>query len=126
MALTLALLNLGPEEILVILMIFLLLFGADKIPQVARQLGKARAELSRAQTEVQKALKGEDERALDEQLKSDASREQHVVQQDYEMFQLRRAAVELGIDTGGKTREELRIAIAEAVAPTKPEPKLGE
>lgn len=123
---TLAFLNLGPEEILVILMIFLLLFGADKVPQFARQLGRARAELSRAQTQVQDALKSEDDHALDAQLKFEAAREQHIAQQDVELFQLRRAADELGLDSTGKSREELRAAIAAAVAPPASEPKLGE
>ncbi|MFN3527944.1 MAG: twin-arginine translocase TatA/TatE family subunit [Candidatus Altarchaeaceae archaeon] len=44
--------GLGFQEILVILLIILLLFGASKLPELARALGKAKREF-------EKGLKGE-------------------------------------------------------------------
>ncbi len=40
--------QLGPGEILIILLVILLLFGANKIPELARALGKARKEFKKA------------------------------------------------------------------------------
>ena len=45
--------NFGPTEILLILLVFLLLFGAKKIPELARGIGKSL-------TEFRKGLKDED------------------------------------------------------------------
>ncbi len=46
--------QLGPGEILVILLIIILLFGANKIPELARALGKARKEFKKALEEEEK------------------------------------------------------------------------
>ena len=42
----------GPMEILVIAIIALLVFGPEKLPQIARQVGRAAAELRRMAAEV--------------------------------------------------------------------------
>lgn len=39
--------NLGPTELLIILVIVLLLFGASRLPRLARSLGEAQRELKR-------------------------------------------------------------------------------
>ncbi len=53
-------LNLGPMELLVILVVALVVLGPDRLPQVSRQVGKAVAELrrwsSRVNAEVRSAL----------------------------------------------------------------------
>ena len=43
--------GLGYQELLVILIIVLLLFGAQKLPELARGLGKSVSEFKRAQSE---------------------------------------------------------------------------
>lgn len=48
--------NLGMTEILVILLIVLLLFGAKRIPEVAGSLGKGINEFKRNMTDAQRAL----------------------------------------------------------------------
>jgi sec-independent protein translocase protein TatA len=123
---SLALFNLGGEEILVILVIFMLLFGADKVPQVARQLGRLRAEMQRVQKQVETAIQTEEERVLEDQLAFEEMRERHIAQQDAELFQLKRAAQELGLDATGKTKDELRAAIREHVGGGDAEPALAE
>ncbi len=47
--------SLGPLEILVVLVVAMLVFGPDKLPEIARQVGKGLSELRR----VQHHLRGE-------------------------------------------------------------------
>lgn len=44
--------NVGPAEILVILVVALLVFGPQKLPEIGRQVGKATRELRRMQTSL--------------------------------------------------------------------------
>ncbi|MBA3551486.1 MAG: twin-arginine translocase TatA/TatE family subunit [Actinobacteria bacterium] len=44
--------NLGPTELLVVLAIILLLFGAKKLPDLARSLGKSTREFKHGMTEA--------------------------------------------------------------------------
>ncbi|HEV8358820.1 MAG TPA: twin-arginine translocase TatA/TatE family subunit [Candidatus Thermoplasmatota archaeon] len=81
--------SLGPAEILIILLIVLLLFGSAKIPEMARNLGKAKAEFKRGEREgLQELEREQDEEAL------------------------KRRARELGISTEGKSLDELRREVA--------------
>jgi TatA/E family protein of Tat protein translocase len=50
-------LNIGPQELLVILAIALLVVGPSRLPELGRTLGKALRELRRAQEEVQSTLR---------------------------------------------------------------------
>lgn len=45
--------NLGPQEIALIFLVVLLLFGAKKIPELARGLGKSMGEFKRARQEFE-------------------------------------------------------------------------
>jgi sec-independent protein translocase protein TatA len=46
----------GPTEIIVILLIVLLLFGAKRIPEVAQGLGKGLREFKKAAKDIQKDI----------------------------------------------------------------------
>ncbi len=48
--------GLGAQELLLILLVILLLFGAKKIPEIARGLGKGMSEFKRAMHETQNEL----------------------------------------------------------------------
>lgn len=113
----LAFLNLGPGEILLVLVLFLFLFGAQKLPDMARGLGRAKADLDRVQREVREAIVSEEDRALAEQLAFERLREQQIRSQveDPEFAALVKAADELGIATAGLTKEQLKGAIAAKV-----------
>jgi sec-independent protein translocase protein TatA len=50
--------SLGPAEILVILVIALLVFGPNKLPDVAKQAGKAFQELRRVQQHLRSEISG--------------------------------------------------------------------
>lgn len=82
--------SIGTPEILFLLLLMLLLFGAQKIPDLARSLGRAQREFSKAREEIVEAqtVPTDDER-------------------------VRKAAKDLGIVVEGRTTEELRQAISE-------------
>jgi sec-independent protein translocase protein TatA len=50
--------NLGPAEILVILVVALIVFGPKRLPEVGRQVGGALRELRKVQDSVQSELRG--------------------------------------------------------------------
>lgn len=108
----------GIEWIIVIVAIVLLLFGAKKIPEFARNLGKARAEFSRGQAMVEREIR-EQERADREKEEREAKRkaaleddaEEDELDEEEGDEDLHKAARNLGIDPKGKTDEELKILI---------------
>jgi sec-independent protein translocase protein TatA len=52
----LAFMNLGGQEMAIILVIVLLLFGAKKIPELARGLGKSMGEFKKARDEFEREI----------------------------------------------------------------------
>ncbi len=79
----------GPSELILILVVALFLFGPDKIPEMARSLGKAMAEFKKAQIEAEREIKQPDEQINDKETK---------------IYNL---AIEMGIDVKNKTSEQL-------------------
>jgi len=104
----------GMEWIIVIIVIVLLLFGAKKIPELARGMGRARAEFSRGQAMVEKEIR-EAER-LDREEERQRKREEADLRKAEEGGdpvdpEVSKAARALGIDPEGKTEEELKVLI---------------
>lgn len=92
---------------ILILIAALFLFGPDKLPEMARSLGKAAGEFKKAQIEAEHELK-----KIDKPLN----------EQDIKVHNL---AIEMGIDVKGKTIEQLVEEIRNKVKssemlPTKP------
>jgi sec-independent protein translocase protein TatA len=59
--------NLGAGEIILILLVILLLFGAKKIPELARGLGKGMSEFKRGLKDVEKDIKeAEEEKKIED------------------------------------------------------------
>ncbi len=60
--------NLGAGEIILILLVILLLFGAKKIPELARGLGKGMSEFKKGLKDVEKEIKdtGDDDKKSDD------------------------------------------------------------
>lgn len=50
-------LGLGPQEVLLIFLIIVLLFGASKLPELARSLGKAKGEFKKGMEEEEEKPK---------------------------------------------------------------------
>lgn len=48
--------SLGPTEMVIILAVVMLLFGAKKIPELARGIGKSMGEFKKAKTDFEKEL----------------------------------------------------------------------
>lgn len=89
----LALFDIGAPEIFLIVLVFVLLFGATKIPQLARTLGRAKGDFEKGKLEGEREL---------------------ATEQD-EVATIRRAR-ELGIPTDGRAIAEIRKDI-QAKAP---------
>jgi len=53
--------NLGFTEIMIILVVVLLLFGAKRLPEVGASIGKGIREFKRSLTDTQEAIMGNDE-----------------------------------------------------------------
>ncbi|HRQ89758.1 MAG TPA: twin-arginine translocase TatA/TatE family subunit [Bacteroidia bacterium] len=73
--------GLGMQEMIVIFLIVLLLFGAKKIPELARGIGKGMGEFKKAKTEFEREInmgeeegKREWERGTDERKTAEAKR----------------------------------------------------
>jgi sec-independent protein translocase protein TatA len=52
----LAFMNLGGQEIVIIFLIVLLLFGAKKLPELARGIGKSMGEFKKARDDFEKEI----------------------------------------------------------------------
>ncbi len=102
----------GVEWLIVIIAIVLLLFGAKKIPEFARNLGKAKAEFSRGQMMVEKEMK--DIERADREREAKEARESEESERR-KLTDLQKAAKELGIDHEGKTDVELKELIRKKV-----------
>ncbi|ATZ60957.2 MAG: twin-arginine translocase TatA/TatE family subunit [Methanosarcinales archaeon Met12] len=83
----------GMQELLVIFTLVLLLFGANKLPELARSLGQFMGEFKKAQKEA--------EYELSEFQHSKKAADQAKI------IRIQKLAKDLGIETEGKTEDEL-------------------
>jgi len=81
----------GTPEIILIVLVVIILFGATKIPELARSLGKATGEFKKAKRETELELK-DVEKSLKESPES---------------AKIRQMAHDLGIPVEGKSDEQL-------------------
>lgn len=89
----------GIEWVVIIIAVILLLFGAKKIPEFARSLGRATSEFKRGKMEVEREIK--------ESFKEDEKEESKIV----------KTAKDLGINTEGKSEEQLKEEIRKKISP---------
>ena len=67
--------GIGGGELIFILFIVLMLFGSDKIPEIARTLGRAMAQLKNATNEIKSEIqKGAESNGLDTKALTDITR----------------------------------------------------
>ena len=95
---------------MLILLVLLILFGADKAPQLARSLGNARAKLDQARGQFTEAMKTAEEQALDAQFAFERERERKIREADPDHVALVNAAEQLGLQTQGLSDAELKAA----------------
>ncbi len=98
----------GPMEIALIVVIIIVLFGAAKIPELARSLGKATGEFKKGQKEIERELT-EAERSIKETPAENKS------------SKIKQMAHDLGISTEGKTEEQLLEEIQKKMPKVKSE-----
>ncbi|WP_458742852.1 twin-arginine translocase TatA/TatE family subunit [Candidatus Nitrosocosmicus sp. T] len=91
----------GMEWIIIILVIVVIFFGAKKIPELARSMGRATSEFQKARVEAKKSLSNE---SLSNQDKS---------QQSIDREKLESIAETLGVDYSNKDDQDLKNAIDE-------------
>ena len=89
----------GMEWIIIIGLIVAVFFGAKKIPELARSIGKASGEFEKARLEAKKEV---------EKLKN-------MPAASIERTKLEEVASTLGVDSSGKTDEQLRSEIDAAI-----------
>lgn len=89
----------GMEWIIIIGLIVAVFFGAKKIPELARSIGKASGEFEKARLEAKKEV---------EKLKN-------MPAASIERTKLDEVASTLGVDSSGKTDEQLRSEIDAAI-----------
>ncbi|WMW25141.1 twin-arginine translocase TatA/TatE family subunit [Methanolobus sediminis] len=95
--------GLGPTELILIFAVIFLLFGAAKLPELARSMGTSMGEFKKAQKESEQSVK-EFERSLKEQVNTTPAEETKTAD-------VKQVAANLGIDTTGKSDDELLAEI---------------
>lgn len=90
----------GEEWIILLIVIGVFFFGANKIPEMARSIGRARGEFERGKMEMEDEMR---------KAREEANR------QPTEREKLEKAATSFGITTEGKTDQELREALKNAI-----------
>ena len=91
---------LGTEDVILILIVALILFGEDKLPGLARSLGKAVGEFKKAQTGNEIGLKKPD-KYKDMKNNEDTNED---IDKNTKIINL---ALDMGIDIQGKSSEQL-------------------
>ncbi|PTD93790.1 twin-arginine translocase TatA/TatE family subunit [archaeon SCG-AAA382B04] len=92
----------GGSEWILILLAIVLLFGASKLPKLASSMGQAMGEFKKARTKAEQEAR----KAKYEAIESDPESEET----DYKQI-----ADDLGIDTEGKSKEEIKKEIRQKV-----------
>jgi sec-independent protein translocase protein TatA len=95
----------GMEWIILLVFVVLLLFGAKKIPELAKGIGRARGEFDRGKKEVEREMR-EEENKIKTTSQADSTKSDSKIVS---------AAKDLGIETEGKSDAELKKEIQAAV-----------
>jgi sec-independent protein translocase protein TatA len=90
----------GMEWIIIILVIVVIFFGAKKIPELARSMGRATSEFQKARVEAKRSLANE-------------TNNQEKAQQTIDREKLESIAETLGVDYSNKDDQDLKNAIDE-------------
>jgi sec-independent protein translocase protein TatA len=91
----------GLEWVIIILVIVVIFFGAKKIPELARSMGKATSEFQKARLEAKKSIENDSISGNNEQ------------QRSVDREKLESIAETLGVDYSNKDDQDLKNAIDE-------------
>jgi sec-independent protein translocase protein TatA len=92
----------GMEWIILIVIVVVLIFGAKKIPELARSIGRAQGEFRKGKHEAE--------------LEATRTETPEPTSEEEVRLRLVKAARELGIESEGKDNEQLREEIRKALA----------
>ncbi len=95
----------GSEWLIVIVIVVVLIFGANKIPDLAKSLGRASGEFQKGKVESEQEVA---------RLKAQGAQPAQPAESDHD--KLMRSAKELGVSTEGKTDDEIREEVKKALA----------
>ncbi|MEE8167848.1 MAG: twin-arginine translocase TatA/TatE family subunit [Candidatus Hydrothermarchaeales archaeon] len=109
---------LGSSELVVILLIALLVFGPQKLPELARALGQAAGEYHKAAREFEEETK-KFQTGITKEIK-DLDTEPQVKESKKNSAEIRKIARSLGISTGNKDDTQLLKEIDKRVSRKKP------
>ena len=96
---------LGTTEILLIFVAIILLFGAAKLPDLAKSMGRSMGEFKRGQMEVEKEIQS---------MKNEPAKP--YAQEQVELTRVQRMAKNLNIDIAGKSEDQLLAEIEKKMA----------
>jgi sec-independent protein translocase protein TatA len=105
----------GGEIIVIVILIAVLLFGASKVPQLARSFGQAMGEFKKARREAELNYKKFEESVTggEEEIPKAKAKGEDV--------NIKEVAAYMGIDTEGKTEEELKEEVQAKLESSKSE-----
>jgi len=115
--------GIGPTEIGIIILIVILLFGASKVPQLARSFGQAMGEFKKARKEAEINYKKFEESVTgsEEEIPKEKAKVKAAAETKGEEVNIKEVAAYMGIDTEGKTEEELKEEVQAKLEASKSE-----
>ena len=100
--------GIGPLEIGIIVLIVILLFGATKVPELARSFGRAMGEFKKAKREGELDYKKFEESVTGSEEEIPKVKAKVEAKTKSEEVNIKEVAAYMGIDTEGKTEEEIK------------------
>jgi sec-independent protein translocase protein TatA len=98
-------LNLGGGEVFIVVLFILLFFGSDKIPEIARGLGKGMREINDAKNQIQAEISKGTE-GLQEEIKKHTAEIQSEINKAGENMKRQIEEAAKSVDDEGKTIED--------------------
>ena len=97
----------GPTELILIAVVVILLFGAKKLPQLGKSVGRTMGEYRKGKAESELELKEMDESYRRRQTRQEKARRDALINTNTDLTRVQKMAVDLGIDIRGKSEERL-------------------
>ena len=97
----------GPTELILIAVVVILLFGAKKLPQLGKSVGRTMGEYRKGKAESELELKEMDENYRRRQTRQEKARRDALINTNTDLTRVQKMAVDLGIDIRGKSEERL-------------------
>lgn len=107
----------GGELIIIGILVIVLLFGAAKVPQLARSFGQAMGEFRKAKREAELDLK-KFEDTVESEAQALPKARAKIPEKKGDDVNIRQVARYMGIETEGKTDEELKAEVDAKLAST--------